>query len=355
MGKKTISYLIFLTLLISNLQSQELIALHPMKGPAEEETITSLFFQRLQRELPNAGDGNYSGFPIDLTQLPSDVPPGGFPPWICPSPSITGDAAYAMTGEASPDLDYEGAFRMRLYLWRMDGARLLGSDELTIMNLQDLETLSGFLEWVLSWIGEEVDAPEPVIVYVGLEEEQLTYEANWLYLGLRGGGGYARWTYDFRNDTLTHEATSMASGNIALQAAVYFTRFFGVQTEANFIADFIMGKESFTSLNLHIPVLLKLTLRGERVKAGIFGGAYLHLPLTRLGDEDLVKHYHYRSDLPGFVFGLSSAWRLGPGNIFIDGRFEYDGHWFNPDVEMINYRNSVRLNIGYEIGFFRKR
>ena len=330
----------------THLQAQEIIALHPFKGPAEGEAITGLFFERIEQELPNAGGGNFRGFPINLAQLPPDVPPGGFPPWICTSPSVTGTSAFAITGEAAPDQYFEGAFRMRLYLWRMEDARLLGSDELTVMGPDDLEPLVGFLDWVLSWIESDVSPENIATVGIGYLSP---YHQSWLYLGLRGGGGYSRWIYDYR------DVTEMASANIALQASFYFTRFFAVHTELNLLSDFRMGQGFFMSLNLNIPVMLKLVFIGERVKAGVFGGVYFHLPLTQLGNNVFVTYYDYQADFPGFVFGLSVGWRLGPGNLFFDGRFEYDRHWFNTELKRINSRDSVRFNIGYEIGLFRKR
>ena len=188
------------SLQIPGLEAQEVIAMHPFRATSEAENMSNLFFQRLRQELPTVSDGDYRDFLIDLTRLPADVPEGGFPPWICPSPSITADSAFALTGEASPDEDFPGSFRIRVYLWRMEGARLLGSDETTVATLEDLNTLPYFLDWILSWIEDGFEPTvvyteaEPIIVYAGTP-----YEHKWLYLGLRGGGGYSRWTYDYRH------------------------------------------------------------------------------------------------------------------------------------------------------------
>ena len=160
---------IYSLLFAAALGAQEPVAMHPMIGPPETQEIAAAFFDRARREVVIVSGGKYIAFNIDLSRLPPDVPEGGFPPWICPSPSITASAAYAITGEAAPDPDTPEAFRMRLYLWKMEGARLLGSDEMTVTGPEDLEATPAFIEWVLSWIVEE----EPVIVYV---DSQQTYE-----------------------------------------------------------------------------------------------------------------------------------------------------------------------------------
>ena len=358
-GNPRFLLLFFLVLVFPlSLAAQDLIALHPLRASAESASMAELFFDRMRRELPEAGGGDYGAFIIDLTRLPPDVPAGGFPPYICPSPSITGRSLYAITGEASPDEVFPGAFRMRLYLWRMDGSRLLGSDEMTLTGPGDLEMTGGFLAYVLSWIEEDVPA-EPVIIYAEPEivlvpVEAEPHEENWLYVGVRGGMGYSRWTYDYRDSSTHHDVTSFISTNISAQASVYFTHFFAVQTELNYVYDVKTDGDSYSSQSLNVPLLAKFVMRGAHIKAGIFGGIYYHLPLSQSGSAEVRDYYDYTADFPGFVFGMSMGWKVGPGYLFIDGRFAYDGHWFTSDLGTINYRNSTRVSVGYEMGFFQK-
>ena len=353
MNKFSRLWIIFLFLILfipSSLFSQELIALHPFRGAAENEEITGLFFDAMENAIPFATEIYYRTFRINLNNLPPDVPPGGFPPWICPSPSITRDAAYSITGEASPDQDFEGATRIRLYLWRLEGARLLGSDEMTLFDEEDLETLSAFISWVLSWITDD-----------SILNAQISggwvYEPNWLYLGIRGGGGYSRWTYDYRTTSATSEVTTFISFNIAFHATVYFVNFFGLQTELQINYDFNSnsGHGQFNVVGFTIPLLAKFVLRGERLSAGLLLGVSFYLPLSQRGSSEGREYYDYRPDFPGFVFGITAGWRVGPGSIFIDGRMEYDLHWTNRNLNTINYRSSTRFSIGYEIGFLPKR
>ena len=354
-----------LLLIAAGLGAEEQIAIHPLRDTPEASGIADGFFRQMLLELENVSDGRFIPYRIDLSRLPPDVPEGGFPPWICPSPSITGGAAFAITGEAGADPDIYGATRIRLYLWRMDGARLLGSDEMVVMDSRDLAGVPAFLDWVISWIDE---TPEPIVIYVEGEPVILFAEPyipmHWLYLGLRGGGGFSQWAYDTggNHPATVHNINMLASANIALQASVRLAQFFAIQAEANLISDFGPAHNPYTgvfaghfnSLSLQFPLLAKLVLQGERIKAGIFGGVYLHVPLTEFGGEPVLEWFDYWADFPGITAGLNIGWRIGPGNLFIDGRLDFDRLWNRNrtfESEIYN-RRAVRINIGYQMGFF---
>ena len=356
--------LLFLLMALCALSSyeahaQETIALHPFKGPLEGEVITGLFFAQIRRDIPLVSNNDFLVSLIDLDNLPPDVPPGGFPPWICPSPSITMGSLYAITGEASPDPDFEGGTRIRLYLWRTEGGRLLGSDEMTVTDAEDMVYVSAFIEWVLSWIKED----EPIVVYIESEpiyiqqEAGFVYEPSWLYLGLRAGGGNSSWVFDFREGAVRKESTMFYSMNFAFQTSFYIFDFFALQTDLNFIYEFESNSAhgDFRTWYLNVPILAKFILREGRLSAGAFMGIYTNISLSQKGEDSTVAYFSYKPDFPGIIFGLNISYKLGPGNIILDGRFSYDGHWNNMDLEQINYRSAFRLNIGYEIGFFSKK
>ena len=340
---------------------RNIIALHPFRGPPEFFDMSLTVYEQAMNDIPRVSNFMYAVFPIDLNNLPPDVPEGGFPPWISPSPSITGDSAYAITGEVTEDLDIPDAFRLRLYLWRLEDSRLLGSDEMTIETPEDLGTLPFFLEWVLSWIEEEAPPAGPltIIAYSGMAQEE-----HWLYIGLRGGGGYSQLTYDYRNarSALVRDVTSLMSANAALQISVQLIRFFEFQTELNMVANFgpVIDHSTgdsdgrYVTFDLNIPFLAKFVMQSGRLKVGLFGGAYLHLPMIQTGSDAAIAYYDYKADIPGITVGLSAAWRVRRGSLFIDARIDYDGHWFNQDLEKINYRRTTNVNVGYEVGFFRK-
>ena len=348
--------------LISNLYAQEVIAVHPFRGSEETETIATGYFERQRQEIPRVSEGKYSVFPIDLSRLPPDVPEGGFPPWICPSPSITGDAIYAITGEAAVDPDYDDSFRLRAYLWQLDGQRLLGSDEMSVSGIGDLSSVAAFVEVILSWIIDD-NLTEASVVYVTGDSSNTSYEQKWLYLGLRGGAGYSRWTYDHgpgytaADQSIIH----LYGGNISLQAALNLLPFLYLQAEGNIIADygpvrdFTTGESdgNYLSVALKVPIMVKFRWKGDHLRGGVFAGAYWHYPL-----HQTKEHFKYQADPPGIVGGMHVGWGMGPGNLFLDLRMEYDGRWFSSSREQreeIHYSNSVRFNVGYEMGFFPKR
>ena len=360
--------------------AQDLIAMHPYHGPEEADEISALFFNMSVREVPRIGDNKYASFAIDLDNLPPDVPEGGFPPWICPMPSITGDAGYAITGEVAPDPDWPGAFRVRLYLWKMEGTRMLGSDEMTVAGPEDLGILPLFLQWILSWIDEDklmeemlarlraelLLAEQPSVMnFLGqtvvMLAEQAPPEPHWLYVGLRGGGGYSRLSYiDNTNDPEYHPGPlTFNSINFAVQVSTRLARYFELQTELNFMWDFGQDgisdtDERYTSMNMHIPLIAKFVLQSNRLKAAAYGGFYLHVPMYQSGNDIAVKEYEYSGDFPGFVFGMSIGWKWGRGNLFLDGRYEYDALMYNSTNRGVSTRNGIRVNIGYELGFFQK-
>ena len=355
--------------------AQERMALHPFRAASGSEEIANIFFDVQMRQLTNASEGRFTPFSIDLNRLPADIPAGGFPPWVCPSPVISGGAAYAITGEVGPDPDTPGSSRLRLYLWQMDGSRLLGSDEMVALDRQEAEQgMPFFLEWVISWIVD--DTAEPAVVYVDREvitqadpvviyADGESYQPAWMYLGFRIGGGNSEWNHDlpntgapdpFRN---THVLTSV---NISAQAAFPLARYFELQPELSFILDFesfsdlVSGSfnDAIFSMELRPAVLAKFVLQNNTLKAGLFGGLYYYLPLKK-PDYAGISSSEYKPDFPGIILGVNVGHIVGPGRLFLDARLEFDGRWFNREFDEIFYRTAVRVNIGYEFGFYRNR
>jgi hypothetical protein len=169
------------------------IALIPFRG--SDQRMIDGFGAELAFAINNRED--YRPIPIDMTNLPPDVPEGGFPPYICPSPSLTKGIPYAVTGELTEDPD-TGAWHMRLYLWRMEDNRLLFSDELVSNTPEEARGfLPGFVDWMLSWL-EELVPPEPQIVEVPVSGSDgdvgriryffPEFMGSWLYVGVRAGG-----------------------------------------------------------------------------------------------------------------------------------------------------------------------
>ena len=92
---------------------------------------------------------NFQPVRIDMTYLPDDVPEGGFPPFICPSPSLIKANPYALTGEVTRN--DTGSLSLRLYLWEMADTRLVYTSKLTARNMNEYRSLlPGLLEKLFS-------------------------------------------------------------------------------------------------------------------------------------------------------------------------------------------------------------
>jgi len=419
---KKLLFLFFIVFLagfpILNSEAQT-IALHPIH--AEDREVADICLDVLINELHK--HPGFTIYPIDLNNLPPDVPSGGFPAHICPSPSVTMGAPYAITGEVFYDPDFIGNFRLRLYVWEMEWQRLLVRDELTAPDRAYAEIQMQYLvPWLLAWIGiqyiepaapaeqrvervteyvyverpETESAMEPgeLVIqetevwdpdrwhYIGsrrtAEESTPSNDPNnwvylgpetekWLYLGVRGGGGSSQW-YNDQNQAYgfpNQDITGLWAVNLSLQVSLHILRYFDIQTEANFSADIgslaeittgaVKSDGVFVNWSLTIPVLLKLNMRGSHLKAGIFAGAYYYLPLGQTGTDKIGNYFDYKPAIPGFTFGLNIGWKVGPGYLFFDGRFEYDGRWFTKERDIFYYRNLTKFNAGYEIGFIGKK
>jgi hypothetical protein len=123
------------------------VALVPFWG-SDENTIEQ-FGTELYAAVGNMKD--FRPVRIDMTNLPDDVPVGGFPPFICPSPSLIKTNPYALTGELIPT--DSGSLTLRLYLWEMADTRPVFTSTLTARNMSEYRLLlPGLLEKLFSQI-----------------------------------------------------------------------------------------------------------------------------------------------------------------------------------------------------------
>jgi len=371
---KPLLLVLFLLVFCINLHANDVVALHPFRSTPDDADevieIANDFYDIIMRAIPNV-TGNYSAFPIDLTRLPPDVPEGGFPPFICPSPSITRGSDFALTGEVSIDYDFPGNFRLRVYLWRMDGARLLGSDELSAASREDAERIMpNFLEWVFSW----VVSADPMIIYIDGDGRHIDsmslgtrgsgdlfagiLDPHWLYLGFHGGGGYSVWAYA-RNpvqlDDGVNEMVPFFNLNLGLRLSTDLMRYLRIRTELNISMDSgAVEGGYFSYLHLTVPLMAQFVLQYSLTEFGIYGGIDTVFPLHNASD-DINRNFNYKPVFPGFLFGINLGLNLGPGTLFFDTRFNYDGRWGRSYYyEEVYYRISNRFQIGYEWGFFPK-
>jgi len=365
--KKLCITLLFLFLpLIVFAQSNrtQTVALVPFWGP--DEQFIQDFGEELYKSV-NEMQGFRSAV-IDMTNLPDDVPEGGFPPYICPSPSLIKTNPIALTGEMSPDPDDDEFWHLRLYLWEMAETRLVFSDEVTAYDREELSGgLPGMLEWLFSWLkrggrGAGGDGDGDIDISNQFNGRQVfittAMPLHWMYVGGRFGWTPLRMqsTPSWDNPDKSHvkneysTINGAASFSISLfpESVPFFSRL-SVQAEAMLNFDF----EPIESAMLVPSILVKgQVFRVGNLLFSLFGGAYVPLPL-----DDKIGYNS--SDFPlGISFGASFGGKFDPvpGIFFIDVRYCMDMVDTYVKKDMEGYRrNSLTISIGYEYGFIAKK
>jgi len=374
--KKSLFSLLFLFLpliVFSQSNRTQSVALVPFWGTDDQ------FIKEFGEELYK-GVNDLQGFRsvvIDMTNLPDDVPEGGFPPYICPSPSLIKSNPIALTGELTADPDDDEYWHLRLYLWEMADTRLVFSDELTAYDREECAAgLPGMLEWLFSWLkrggrgagGDGSEGGDTSNLFGGKQVFITTsMPLQWIYIGLRVGASPLRLqdkpifsgitNPDERYVESRYESVNAAfTLSLALfpEAIPFFSRFV-LQAEGVFNYDLEPQSDKSTSpstMTIIPTALLKFQVyRHGNTLISVFGGAYT--PFT------LNDNIAYGSLVPiGWTTGLSFGGKLDPlpGIFFIDLRYSNDE--FNTFVlkdDEAYRRKSVTVSIGYEFGFITKR
>ena len=324
--KLFLCFLFMSTPLWLHAQLRQQVAIVPFWG--EDAAIINQFGEELIIAVDSKQD--FRSFAVDMINLPPDVPEGGFPPFICPMPSLTRASPFALTGEVTFDDELE-RWHLRLFLWQMSDARLIFSDELTAFDrVECAANLPALLTWLFSWIPR--DEPPAVVARHG----RIVYFAaneplRWLYAGLRVGGA-------INFDTTSVAARDYLNYNVAAYVNVKFLNSLGIQIEA-------LYKHEVDPIDIHsmlVPCLLRYSFRrGTMFVAGL-AGVYLSFPLDNFDAEHIFG---------GITAGLKFGTRLGPGSIFASFRHFYDLREPTPN----HMRNTINISIGYELGFLPKR
>jgi len=398
--KKSLLSLLFLFLpLIAFSQSNraQSVALVPFWGPDDQ------FIQEFGEELYKGVNDieGYRSVVIDMTNLPDDVPDGGFPPYICPSPSLIKSNPIAITGEITPDPDDDEYMHLRLYLWEMADTRLVFSDELTGYDRDEVAMgLPGMLEWLFSWLkrggrgaGGDGGDGDTSNLYGGKQVFITTsMPLQWIYVGGRFGMTPLRMqgTPKFKGikdpDTRYVEnrwesinAALTASIAIFPEAIPFFSRFVaqvegvfnydlepstkkpaspstepGTETPESPSTEPVTEKPvSPSTMTITPTVLLKFqAYRQGSMLISLFGGVYTPLSLS----TDKVA---YSSRFPiGWTAGISFGGKLDPipGVFHIDLRYSSDE--FNTFVlkdDEAFRRKAVTISVGWEYGFITKK
>ena len=363
-------FFLFLPLIIfAQSNRTQSVALVPFWGPIDN--MYDPMIDEFGEELFN-GVNNLQGYRsvvIDMTNLPDDVPEGGFPPYICPSPSLIKTNPIAITGEMTPDPDDYEYWHLRLYLWEMADTRLVFSDEMGAYDREELAGgLPGMLEWLFSWLkrggrgsGGDGDGDWDSSGIYGGRQVFITTSMplQWIYIGARfgwsavnmlgppGGGtnnGYLPTDYRSTNVAL--------SGSIAFfpESVPFFSRF-------SFQAEGIITFDNFAPINVSTTITTAALLKCQVYRQGnilfsLFGGAYI--PFSLEGKET-IKY----SDFPlGLTAGMNFGGKLDPlpGIFFIDLRISMDLFDTKVIASQHEYRRtSITISIGYEYGLITKK
>jgi hypothetical protein len=345
-----------------SVSAQETIAIHPLDNNANTP-MARIFFDELVRAIPFVPGytGVYTPYIIDLVNnRPADVPPGGFPSYICPPPSLTAGALYALTGEVGEDTNYPGEYWVRLYLWQLADNRLIVSDMVTASDRDSAaENYPFVLIFLLSKIDESVKMAQssanlPEIQFMPEREGRRAPSGDyWLYLGMRAGGGNATWKMDMD----TKAPTEYFDLNAAFQIVGNVLYPLAVQTEANFHGHFAMvdgfGGEDYPIIwDMTIPIFVKYNVFSGVFNASLYAGPwwFISLPLPQIWHEgDWVPSW---SSL-GVSYGITLGWRMTRrGTLFLDGRFSHLMGFENSNV-MYPF-NGASFSIGYEFGIIGK-
>ncbi|MDR2575492.1 MAG: hypothetical protein LBC52_03515 [Treponema sp.] len=380
MSPKTLKKLLFslfflyLPLLVYSQSNRSLsVALVPFWGP--DDIIIKEFGEELYK-----GVNDQQGFrsvPIDMTNLPDDVPEGGYPPYICPSPSLIGTNPLALTGElTNDDPDDPEYWDLRLYLWEMNDKRLVFCDKISGYDREEIAMgMPETLKWLFHWLtrggrGSGEDGEGDTSNLYGGKQIFITTSMplQWIYIGARVGGslrmqGLPSWegavnTYvESRYETIN--AALSVSSALFPEHIPFFSRFV-VQGEGLFNYDFkpdpVMESLSPSTMTIIPAVLLKCqVIRHGNTLISLFGGAYTSF---RIGDT--MKTINYSHSFPiGWTAGLTYGGKVDPipGIFFFDVRISgdlFDTYVIEPWQEGYR-RTAVSVSIGYEYGLFTKK
>ena len=299
---------------------------------------------------------------VDMVNLPDDVPPGGFPPFVSPPPSLTLASPFAMTGDITVN-PLSGQWHLRLYLWQTADNRMLFSDEMAAFDRSSLDVvMPGMLDWIFSWVGS---VPEPVTVYVEvpvpvpadpvyLEGGMQRPAPNRLFFGFRAGVASQMLVPLFTDEGVEAESPSNFTGALSLNYRFLTFEDFqlGVQAEG-----VVMYDHRHDILTLTVPLALRATFLFGTSSFSLLGGAYVLIPLMdghpgfSQPDGFLFGHESDGTLLWGVTAGAGLGFRLGPGSLLAEFRWAMDMF----SVQRLDYfhRHTVGVFVGYEWGLMR--
>lgn len=186
-------------------------------------------------------------------------------------------------------------------------------------------------------------------------------------LGLRAGSTLTKAHFDQEN-LLPNSPDYFWGTTAGIVGEVCVVEFFALQTEVGVVQKgykmshpFLNGNKTVTTHfdYLEIPLLLKMKYGSETVKGYVMAGPYYAYALsgkTKLAGEqsnkiDFDQANIKRSDWGG-VFGVGIGTALGPGTLFLDGRYELGFTNLDDQPEITNtgwYSRGFNIGLGYMV------
>jgi hypothetical protein len=293
--------------------------------------------------------------------LPNPIPPdalrdgGKIPTDLPPYRDETAGARYALTGGVYRG-DWEQEYYLQLWLWDMADSTMIYTDDLVYEDMNEaLASLPGLVEWLFSHIHEITAAPPPV---------ELKPDP-WFTLGFRLGVS-PRWYVSPGEQSAGAQALCLEGG---LSGSFRLSSLLALQLEAIFSGDtvvyrgldlqnnqqYILANEKFSSFSLMLPLLLRMNFRPGPVRISPLAGLYVVFPLGdaryRMSTQGSDYDYPVSFSVPlGFTVGLEGGMQAGPGEFFMDLR--YNGDFGTVTVEgpaKTEYkRHILSITLGYE-------
>jgi hypothetical protein len=336
-----------------------IVSILPFTGEEEDANAFNAAVSEAVRGLQKYSPRNISSWAAQSlgVNIPTDMPPVR---------ELVPGVRYALTGGVYPGT-YETERYLQLWLWDMRTSTMIYTDDLVYEDrIVGLESLPGLVEWLFSHITETAEEePEPVPEPARTDKR--------LSLGARSGVSQ-RW-YTGPDENGPGAQALVYEGGIF--GAVFLNSLFSLQLEANFsfdnlvyrgITDIAAGtgkpyapvyaKERHTTYSLAVPLVFKANLRTRLFRFAPFAGIYAFVPLGKadyaMKATGETGSYPWSAALPlGYVLGLETATRCGPGLLLFDIRYSGDlgGIAIENAAETSYKRGALSITLGYALGF----
>jgi hypothetical protein len=246
------------------------------------------------------------------------------------------------------------------------------------MVFEDMEEAASYLPPMVSWVFSHIPVAVTVAETIvrtetagsgdlfGLDGSPLF--VGELRIGLRGGFSYNIYSAYMSAGGYEAGQSQGFSGQGAVLVEYKIFPFLALQGEAAFAYDtfvaakiitqqtaYLRSTDSFRTLSLMFPLLLKVPIRIGAFFLAPFGGIYYTLPLGDVQINDSGGNSYsqpYKINPPlGLVLGADVALRLGPGDLFADLRFDKDiGMSVVQAGQGLQYsRSRFALSVGYKL------